>query len=62
MARQDFGLQLTRYDERGWRRDLLHDRDGALADECDRHRMGANAVARGERAAWEALRRASADA
>jgi hypothetical protein len=26
--------------------DLLHDRDGALADERDRHRMGAHAVAR----------------
>jgi hypothetical protein len=27
-------------------RDLLHDRDGALADERDGHRMGAHAVAR----------------
>jgi len=25
-----FDLQLTRYDERGWRPNLLHDRDGAL--------------------------------
>jgi hypothetical protein len=38
--------QLTRYDERGWRRHVLHDRDGALADERDGHRMGAHAVAR----------------
>ena len=28
-------------------RELLHDRDGTLADERDRHRMGAHAVARG---------------
>jgi hypothetical protein len=27
-------------------RDLLHERDGALAHERDRHRMGAHAVAR----------------
>ena len=27
-------------------RDLLHDRHGALADERDGHRMGADAVAR----------------
>src|SRR2546425_3825818 len=26
---------------------LLHERDGALAHECDWHRMGADAVARG---------------
>ena len=31
----------------GMARDLLHDRNGALADERDRHRMGAHAVARG---------------
>ncbi len=30
----------------GLARDLLHDRDGALADERDGHRMGAYAVAR----------------
>jgi hypothetical protein len=28
-------------------RDVLHDRHGALADECDRDRMGAHAVACG---------------
>jgi hypothetical protein len=44
MAHQDF--QLTRYDERGWR-DVLHDGDGALADERDGHRVGAHAVACG---------------
>ncbi len=27
-------------------RDVLHDRDGGLADERDRHRVGAHAVAR----------------
>src|SRR5499433_2262508 len=27
--------------------DLLHDRDGALADERDQHRVGTDAVARG---------------
>jgi hypothetical protein len=42
ITRQGFDLQLTRYDERGLARDLLHDRDGALADERDRHRMGAS--------------------
>src|SRR4029434_3318083 len=26
--------------------DVLHERDGALADECDRHRVGAHALAR----------------
>ena len=45
MARQGYDLQLTRYDEK-LARDLLHDRDGALADERDRHRVGAHAVAR----------------
>jgi hypothetical protein len=46
MARQGFDLQLTRYDERGWRRDVLYDGDGALADERDGHRLGAHALAR----------------
>jgi hypothetical protein len=46
IARLGYDLQLTRYDERGWPRDLLHDRDGALADERHRHRVGANAMAR----------------
>jgi hypothetical protein len=60
MARQGYDLQLTRYDEKGWRAtfyttgmkhsptsatgtawgDVLHDRDGALADERDGHRVG----------------------
>jgi hypothetical protein len=39
MQRQGYDLQLTQYDERGWRRDVLHERDGALADERDRHRL-----------------------
>jgi hypothetical protein len=33
MARQGYDLQLTRYDEKGWR-DVLHDRHGALTHEC----------------------------
>jgi len=31
----------------GLARDLLHDRDGALADERDRHWLGAHAVSYG---------------
>ena len=46
MHRQGFDLQLTRYADRGWARDVLHDWDGALADQRDRHRVGAHAVAR----------------
>ena len=46
MARQGYDLQLTRYDRAGLARDVLHNRDGALADEHDGHRMGAHAVAR----------------
>jgi len=46
MARQGYDLQLTRYDRAGLARDVLHDRDGALADQRDRHRMGAHALAR----------------
>jgi hypothetical protein len=37
MARQGYDFQLTRYDEKGC--DVLHDGDGALADERDRHRV-----------------------
>jgi hypothetical protein len=40
MARQGFDLQLTRYDERGWRANVLHDGDGTLADERDQHPLG----------------------
>jgi hypothetical protein len=36
----------TRYDERGLASDLLHNRDGALAHERDRHRMALHAPAR----------------
>jgi hypothetical protein len=45
MARQGYDLQLIGTTE-GLAGDLLHDRDGALADERDRHRVGAHAVAR----------------
>jgi hypothetical protein len=34
---------------------LPHDRDGALADEHDRHRVGVDAWHATQRAAWEAL-------
>jgi hypothetical protein len=44
LAHQGFDLQLTRYDEKGWR-DLLHD-PGAFSHEREGHRMGAHAVAR----------------
>ena len=46
MHRQGYDLQLTQYDERGWRRDVLHELDGALANRRDGHRLGADAVAR----------------
>jgi len=45
MARQGYALQLTRYDEKGWRATFYT--TGALADERDRHRLGTHAVARG---------------
>ncbi len=35
MHRQGFDLQLTQYDDRGWRADVLHHGDGALAHERD---------------------------
>jgi len=38
MAHQSYDLQLTRRARLSG--DLLHDRDGALADECDRARRG----------------------
>jgi hypothetical protein len=41
MHRQGFDLQLTQYDDRGWRR------DGTLCDQRDGHWMGADTVARG---------------
>jgi hypothetical protein len=36
---------------------VYHDRDGALADERDRHRMGADAVARDAAGGGEAVGR-----
>ena len=44
MHRQCLDLQLTQYDERGWR-DVLHDGSGALADQCEGHHVGAHTVA-----------------
>jgi hypothetical protein len=46
MVRRRFDLRLTRYDKGSLARDVLHDRDGALANERDGHGMGAHAVAR----------------
>jgi hypothetical protein len=45
MHRQGFDLQLTQYGAR-LAGDVLHHGHGALANERDRHRMGAHAVAR----------------
>jgi hypothetical protein len=47
LAHQGYDLQLTRYDEKGWRADVLYNRDGALADERHRIRLGADAVVGG---------------
>jgi hypothetical protein len=46
MARQGYDLQLTRHDERGWRA-TFYTTGMEHADERDRDRMGAHAVARG---------------
>jgi hypothetical protein len=46
MHRQGFDLQLTQYDERGWRATFYTTGIGALPDERDRHPLGADAVAR----------------
>jgi len=47
MARQDYDLELTQYDGRGWGRDVLRGRRGALADGPHGERVGADALARG---------------
>jgi len=46
MHRQGFDLQLTQYDERGWRATFYTTGMEALAHERDGHRVGAHAVAR----------------
>jgi len=46
MEHQGYDLQLTRYGRARLAGDVLHDRDGALADERDGHRVGAHALAR----------------
>ena len=58
--RQGYDLQLTRYDSR-LARDVPHDGDGALAYECDRHRLGAHAMDAAQRAVSEALTKADAE-
>jgi hypothetical protein len=56
MARQGYDLQLTRYGRSRLAGHVLHDGDGALADERDRHRVGsARSWHATQRAAWEAL-------
>jgi len=47
MSWQGYDLQLTRYDEQGWRATFLHERDGALAHERHGERVGADSVAGG---------------
>ena len=47
MHRQGFDLQLTQYDERGWRATFYTTgAAGALANERDGHRVGTHTVAR----------------
>ena len=46
MHRQGFDLQLTQYDERGWRATFYTTGHGAFTDERDGHRVGAHGVAR----------------
>jgi hypothetical protein len=43
---QGYDHQRTRYEREELAGDLLHDGDGALAYQRDRHRVGAHAVAR----------------
>jgi hypothetical protein len=58
MARQGFDLQLTRYDERGWRGDVLHtmglEHSPTSATGTAWERTPWHAT---QRAAWEALRK-----
>ena len=61
MARQGFDLQLTRYDERGWRATFYttgmeHSPTSATASAWERTPWHAT-----QRAAWEALRKAEDD-
>jgi hypothetical protein len=46
MHRQGDDLQLTQYDDRGWRATFYTTGMEPSPDELDRHRMGADAVAR----------------
>jgi hypothetical protein len=46
MARQGYDLQLTRYDERGWRATFYTTGMEHSPHERDRHRVGADGVAR----------------
>jgi hypothetical protein len=45
MHRQGYDLQLTQYDERGWRATFYTTGMEHCADERDRHRVGAHAGA-----------------
>src|SRR5262249_48276518 len=47
MHRQGYDLQLTQYDERGWRAILLHHWNGAQPGEFHRDELGENPVACG---------------
>ena len=54
MARQGYDLQLTRYDERGWRA-TFYTTGMEHAHERDRHRLGPTPWHATQRAVWEAL-------
>jgi len=54
MHRQGYDLQLTQYDERGWRATFY---TGTRADECDGHRLGAGRPGTRRSAAWGALKK-----
>src|SRR3989442_13491758 len=55
MARQGYDLQLTRYDEQGWRATFYTTGMETFPDQRDRHRMGADAVAGRAGPTWEVL-------
>jgi len=51
MHRQGYDLQLTQYDDRGWRATFYTNGNGALADQCDRTAW--------ERTPWRAVQTAA---
>src|SRR2546425_13282168 len=55
MARQGYDLQLTCYDEQGWRATFYTTGMETFPDQHDRHSMGADAVAGRAGPTWEVL-------